>query len=96
MRTIQLTSLVALLIACVAGCGASTMTRVGGVTSTNPFCVGFVHTSGVCAVPRLNATKLPIGQCVRVTYRATDTPGRVTILKLSTVLAAQHRTDCPA
>jgi len=84
-----------MLVCCALGCGANDTTKIGGITSTNPFCIGLVHATGFCAAPPSNAAHLHVDDCVRVTYRADDYPTKVTITNVTAVSAAQHRRDCP-
>ena len=80
----------------MVGCGHGSTTKVGGITSVRPLCVGLVEATGFCASPPLpDVSGLRVDDCVRVTYRAKNYPDDVRIIKIVKVAAAQHRADCP-
>ena len=85
-----------MLSAAVVGCGQASTTKVGGITSVRPLCIGLVKATGFCASsPLPDIAGLRVDDCVRVTYRAKDYPTDVRVVKIVKVSSAEHRTECP-
>ena len=87
--------LAALLFGGASAC-AGGHTKIGGITSVNPTCVGLVKASGFCFSPPAGAPTLRVGDCVRVAYKSTHNPGQVKVSKIAELDPATHRDHCPA
>ncbi len=101
MRVRWLGPVVLLLVSGVTtGCGASGDGWYGAITTLHPrLCVGRHEASGDCFEGASPSTmsSLRLGECVRVTFRSSATPGEShdRLLTIKPVKASDHQTDCP-